>query len=416
MVASRKALPIGGGLDLKDPSLYESGDYHAVFARLRAEEPVYWNPEADSTGFWAITRYDDAVRVVQDPETFSSAIANGGMRIFNKPEVTEDAKPHILATDPPQHTQLRRALQPLFTPSVVAAMEGSVRIRMGRLIDRIADKGRAEFVTSIAAPLTLGLLTDLLAVPEADGASLFKWSNAFIGDDDPDYQASSEVRREAIVEMDEYAARLLAQRRARPGQDVVSLLADAKIDGKPIDFGTYTENLGVFLIAGNETTRHSLSCGALALTLFPLQKERLLAEPSLVASAAKEIVRWASPALHVRRTAMRDVEIGGCNIRKGDKVVVWYGSANRDEEKWQEAHEFDVGRFAGKATTHLGFGSGPHHCLGWRIAELQLRVALEELLSRLPDFRVVEPIRRLRSNFIAGIKEMHIAFTPARRT
>jgi linalool 8-monooxygenase len=413
MVASRKAIPIRSGLDLKDPELYTSDDCHGVFARLRAGEPVYWNPEADSTGFWAVTRYEDVVRVVQDPETFSAAVENGGMRIFNKHEVTVDPKPHLLAMDPPRHTQLRRALQPLFTPQVVATLESRVRARMTRLIDAIAQAGTVEFVSSIAAPLTLGLLADLIAVPESDSAKLLEWSNALIGDDDPDYHATIESRPQSLAEIDEYAARLLAERRKSPGMDLVSLLATAQLDGQPLDFGSYSENFAMFLIAGNETTRHSLSAGVLALSLFPAEKEKLLGQRSLLASAIKEIVRWASPVMHVRRTATRDTEIAGRSIRRGDKVVVWYNSANRDSCKWANPMTFEVGRFeSDSATPHLAFGSGPHYCLGWRMAELQLRVALEEMLDRLPDFHVTGPVRRLRSNFVGGIKELPVAFTP----
>jgi linalool 8-monooxygenase len=413
MVASRKAQPVDAEIDLKDPGLFASGAFPAVLARLRAEEPIYWNPEADSTGFWAVTRYDDAVMVVQDPETFSADVKNGGMRIFNKPDVTSDPKPHMLAMDPPIHTQMRKAVQAAFTPAAVAASEGRIRARMTRLVDAIAPTGRAEFVTAVAAPLTLGLLADLLGVPETDGPQLFNWSNAFIGDDDPDYQASLEVRLKALDDVDAYAGRLLEDRQKVPGKDFVSLLAAAKLDGKPLDFGTYTENFGAFLIAGNETTRHTLSTGMVALALFPEERAKLIAEPSLMPSAVKEITRWATPLMHVRRTAMRDTEISGRKIRKGDKVVVWYYSANRDEAKWADPGRFDVARFADRsATAHIAFGSGPHFCLGWRFAELQISVALEELLARIPDFRLADDVRLLRSNFIGGVKQVNITFTP----
>lgn len=415
--ARRKAVPASrAAIDLKNPDLYLDETYHALFSRLRANEPVYWNPEAESAGFWAITKYDDVVRIVQDPETFSAAIENGGMRIFNAREVAAEPRAHLLSMDPPQHTQLRRVLQPLFVPQRVANMESTIRARMTRLINKIAGAGKAEFVSSIAAPLTLGLLTDLLDVPENDSANLLKWSNAFIGDDDEDYQESVEYRQQCVAEMDKYALRLLSERKGRRGEDFVSLLSRVEIDGKAMDIDTYTTNFGAFLIAGNETTRHSLSAGILALSLFPAEKERLFANRSLIDSAVKEVIRWATPLMHVRRTAMADVEIGGRKIKKGDKVVVWYNSANRDEEKWDRSMQFNIRRFTKRtATPHLAFGHGPHHCLGWRMAELQLRVALEELLERLPDIRATQPVRFLRSNFIGGIKKLPVVFTPERR-
>jgi linalool 8-monooxygenase len=413
---ARKATPTNEtGIDLKNPNLYAGETYHAVFSQLRAKEPVYWNPEAGSTGFWAVTKYDDVVRVVQDPATFSAALGNGGMRIFDAREVAEGPRAHLLSMDPPQHTKLRRALQPLFAPQRVARMESTIRGRMTRLIDVIAEARQAEFVSAIAAPLTLGLLTDLLDVPESDSGRLLKWSNAFIGDDDEDYQETVEYRQQCVTDMEQYAIKLLSERKGGPGEDFVSLLANATIEGETMDIDTYTTNFGAFLVAGNETTRHSLSAGVVALSLFPMEKERLLADWSLIDSAVKEIIRWATPLMHVRRTAMGDVEIGGKKIKKGDKVVVWYNSANRDEEKWADAGQFDVARFTERTVApHLAFGSGPHLCLGWRMAELQVRVALEELLRRLPDFRATDAIRRLKSNFIGGIKELPVVYTPER--
>jgi linalool 8-monooxygenase len=410
----RKAVPIqDGGLDLKDPDLYAQETCHAVFAQLRAQDPVYWNFEADSAGFWVVTRYDDIVRVAQDPKTFSAAVENGGMRIFNAADVTPQPRSFLLSMDPPQHTDLRRALQPLFTPQRVAAAEGAIRARMTRLIDAIAETGQAEFVSAVAAPLTLGFLTDLLDVPESHSPKLMKWSNAFIGDDDEEYQESIEYRRQCVAEMDRYALDLLSERKDGQGEDFVSLIGRATVDGRALDIDTYTQNFAAFLVAGNETTRHSLSAGVLALSLFPSQKERLLADRSLIGSAIKEIMRWATPVIHVRRTAMKDVTLGGKRIRRGDKVVIWYTSANRDEEKWAEAAQLDIARFTDRAATpHLAFGTGPHHCLGWRFAELQMRVALEELLDRLPDLRAVQPVRRLRSNFVGGIKELPVIFAP----
>jgi linalool 8-monooxygenase len=419
MVTTRKAVAYepGGRLDFKNPDLYADPGYHERLARIRAEEPVYWNPEADGAGFWAITRYKDALAVLGDPATFSAAVENGGMRIFNKQDVVEQP-PHanIFSMDPPRHTELRRALLPLFTPQAVAAREARIRARIRKLMDRIADAGSAEFVSAVAAPMTLGLLTDLLDVPEADASLLFRWSNAIIGDDDLDYQESPEFRKRCLDEIDAYARRLLAERKGGRGNDFVTLVANAEVDGREMDFETYFENFAAFLIAGNETTRHSLSTAVLALTLFPAEKARLISNPSLVPGAVKEIVRWASPLMHVRRTVMKDTEIHGTKIRKGDKVVVWYNSANRDESIWPDASEFRIGRYADRTTApHLAFGHNPHHCLGWRFAELQVRAVLDEVLRRLPDLHATGEVRRLRSNIVSGIKEMHVAFTPEKR-
>ena len=414
--ARRKSSPVSQvTIDLKNPDLYLDENFQSVFARLRLEEPVRWNPESDSTGFWAVTRYEDVVRVVQDPETFSAATQNGGMRIFNAQDVAVDPRPNLLSMDPPQHTQLRRALLPLFVPQRIAAMESTIRRRMTRLIDSIAEAGDAEFVSSVAAPLALGLLTDLLDVPESDLAMLLRWTNALVGDDDDDYSESLQYRMKCVAEIDAYALELLSARKGAGRDDFVSILSRAEIDGRAIDRELYTYNFAGLLVAGNETNRHALSAGILALSIFPAEKEKLLADRSLIPSAVQEIFRWASPFMHVRRTAMRDIEFADKVIKKGDKVVVWYNSANRDEKIWSDAGKFDIARFANPATTsHLAFGHGPHFCLGWRIAELQLRVALEELMNRLPDLRAKHAIR-LRSNFISGIKQLPVVFTPQRR-
>jgi linalool 8-monooxygenase len=418
MVATRKTVAYepGGRLDLKNPDLYIDENYHARLARIRAEEPVYWNPEADADGFWAVTRYDDALSVLGDPATFSAAVENGGMRIFDKQDVT-DAPVHanIFSMDPPQHTQLRRALLPLFSPQAVAAREHRIRARIKALVDNISEAGSAEFVSAIAAPMTLGLLTDLLDVPEDDAALLLKWSNAIIGDDDLDYQESPAFRKRCLEEIDAYATALMKQRKGGEGQDFVSLIANAVVDGQAIDFDTYFENFAAFLIAGNETTRHSLSASVLAMSLFPDEKAKLIADPSLTKGAAKEIIRWATPLMHIRRTAMRDTEIRDTTIRKGDKVVVWYNSANRDESVWPDAARFRADRYSDPATPpHLAFGHNPHHCLGWRFAELQVNAVVEEMLRRIPDIHVTDGPRRVRSNIIGGFKEVHVSFTPVR--
>jgi linalool 8-monooxygenase len=417
MAKTRRAVPIDKPdiVDLKDPDIYAENRHDELFARLRAEEPVYWNPEADGPGFWVITRYSDAARIVRDASTFSAAAENGGMRIFNIQDVGADpAVPHFLSMDPPNHTDLRRAISGAFTANKIALMEPRIRARVKGLLNAVAARGEADFVAAVAAPTTLGVLTDLLDVPETDASSLLKWSNCLVGDDDPDYQPTVEYRLQVVDELDTYAARLFSERLHRRGRDVASLMTNAKIGGRTLSLPEFSVNFAAFVIAGNETTRHAIAHGMLALTLFPAQQVALLRDPLLIDSAVKEIIRWASPLMYVRRTAMIDVEIGGKAIKAGEKVVVWYYSANRDEEKWRNPLEFDVKRFAGARTMpHISFGTGPHHCLGWRLAELQVRVVFEEVLRRFPNIRVADPIRRLRSNFISGIKELPVTFTPS---
>lgn len=415
-------LDLEGRPDLKDPDLYMRNAHHEVFQRLRAHEPVYWNPEADAAGFWAITRHDDIEAISKNPKVFSSAKENGGHRIFNENEIDENnTEASMISMDPPGHAAYRRMVTPGFVPKRISNMEERIRARVTRLLDQLAEKGKTgnevEFVSAVAAALPIEVLAELFGVPESDGPKLFEWSNATVGEDDPELRVSDDYMRQCIIEMATYAAGLWQQRLAQPGEDLISMLAHSKIpnaEGKaePMSFPAYIGTFILLVVAGNETTRNSISGGLLALSEFPEERRKLLDNPALIPSAVQEIVRWVSPVLHMRRTATEDTEIRGQTIKKGDKVVMWYASANRDEEVWDEPFRFDVTRYTNpQAATQLGFGAGQHFCLGSRLAELQLKVLFEELLKRFPDIHVSGPIRRLRSNFIAGIKEMPVKLT-----
>ncbi len=406
-------LDLDGRPDLKDPDLYMRGEHHEIFRELRAQEPVYWNPEIDSTGFWAITRYDDIERISKNPNLFSSAKHMGGHRIFNEHEIAENqTDATMISMDPPEHAAYRRMITPGFVPKRVSNMEARIRARVTRLLDNLPKTGEAEFVSAVAAALPIEVLAELFGVPESDGPKLFEWSNATVGEDDPELRVSDDYMRQCIMEMAGYAAGLWQQRVEAPGDDLISMLVHSKIEGEALTFPAFIGTFILLVVAGNETTRNSISGGLLALSEHPAERRKLLDNPSLIPSAVQEIVRWVSPVLHMRRTATEDTEIRGQRIRRGDKVVMWYASANRDEEKWAEPDRFDVTRYANSQTpTQLGFGAGQHFCLGSRLAELQLRVLFEELLKRFPDIEVAGPVRRLRSNFISGIKEMPVRYS-----
>ena len=408
-----KAIDLGGKPDLKDPDLYLREEHHDVFRRLRAEEPVYWNPEADSTGFWAITRYDDIEAISKNPKLFSSAKEMGGHRIFNENEIGGNAtEASMISMDPPEHAGYRRMVTPGFVPKRISGMEDRIRTRVTRLLDNLPNSGEAEFISAVAAALPIEVLAELWGVPESDGAKLFEWSNATVGEDDPELRVSDEYMHKCLSEMAAYSAGLWQQRLEKPGDDLISMLAHSKIDGQSMSFPTYIGTFILLVVAGNETTRNSISGGLLALSENPAERQKLLDDPSLIPSAVQEIVRWVSPVLHMRRTATEDTEIRGQKIRKGDKVVMWYASANRDEDAFDDPYRFDVTRYTKPdAATQLGFGVGQHFCLGSRLAELQLKVLFEELLRRFPDMHVSGPVRRLRSNFIYGIKHMPVRYT-----
>ncbi|MGH7856915.1 MAG: cytochrome P450 [Candidatus Binatia bacterium] len=402
------------GIDLRNPDLYAGGDYHAVFTKLRHECPVYWNAGADGSGFWAITKYEDVVTVSKDPKLFSSARERGGHRIFDENVVSVGASrsndsldASMISMDPPGHARYRKMVTPGFTPPRIQALEERVRRRVTDVLDRIAPLGECEFVSSVAAELPIQVLAELFGVPQEDRRRLFEWSNAVIGEDDPELRSSQEHIDACIEAMARYSANLWQERLEHPGDDLISMLAHARVDGEPMTMQRYLATFILLVVAGNETTRNSLSGGLIALSENPGERRKLIDDPSLLPKAANEIVRWVSPVLHMRRTATDDTEIRGQKIRAGDRVVVWYCSANRDEEVFDEPFRFDVTR----ETPHLGFGIGQHFCLGSRLAELQLRVAFGELLGRFPDIVPAGPVRRLRSNFLAGIKSMPVRFT-----
>jgi len=401
-------------IDLADPDTFRVGVPHAAFALLRREAPVFRQAEASGRGFWAVTRYADVVAISRDPRLFSSNA--GGTNIFELDGGDlELVRMMLLNMDPPRHTKYRRLVSQGFTPRRIAQLERHVREICRRIVDGIAAAGECDFVTTVAADLPLQVIAEMLGVPHADRHRVFDWSNRLIGFDDPEYQTSAADGRLAAAEMWAYANALARERREQPRDDLVSVLMHAEVDGERLTEMEFDAFFLLLAVAGNETTRNLISGGMLALMEHPEERARLLAEPRLVPTAVEEMLRWVSPVLHFRRTATRDTELRGQRIRAGDKVVLFYPSANRDEAVFQDPDRFDVGRTPNE---HLAFGIGEHFCLGASLARLEIRAMFEELLSRLPDMELAGPVDRLRSNFINGIKHMPVRFTPerARRT
>ncbi|MBY8825614.1 cytochrome P450 [Sphingomonas colocasiae] len=402
--------------DLKDPDLYQDRAPHDVFARLRRETPVYWNPEVDGSGFWAFTRHADIVEVSRRADLFSSAFENGGHRIFNENEVgltgAGDSAVGIpfISRDPPIHTRYRKFVMPALAPGRLGDIEQRVEQRVAALFDRIPLGESVDIVPLLSAPLPLLTLAELLGLPSEMWLKLYHWTNAFVGEDDPEFRQSAESMAQTMSAFFAFSKELFDARRAEPGPDIASLLANAEIDGVPVPFNDFVGNLILVLVGGNETTRNSLSHTIHAFSENPDQWDAIRLEPDLLKSAPAEFVRHASPVLHMRRTAMADVEIGGQAIARGDKVVMWYISGNRDEAVFENADRFDVRR---RAVQHIGFGSGQHVCVGSRLAEMQLRVAFRLLARHVRRFEVEGKPRRFRSNFINGLKNLDVTLVPA---
>ncbi len=398
-------------VELYDPDTFVRGVPHDAFKLLRKEQPVYFHPEKDGPGYFAITKYDDVVTIGKDPGRFSSF--RGGTNIQDyPPEALSTIQLLMLNMDPPQHNKFRRLVSQGFTPRMVAQLEPRIREAAKKIVDRVAPEGHADFVTSIAAQLPLQVIAELMGIPDEDREKLFDWSNRLIGFDDPEFQTSLEDGRQAAMEMWMYANALAEERAGKAGGDVVTTLLNAEVDGAKLTEMEFDAFFLLLSVAGNETTRNLISGGLLALLEHPEQRARLIADPKLLESGVEEMLRWVTPVIYFRRTATQDTEIRGVKIKEGQKVCMYYASANRDEDVFPDSDRFDVGRTPNE---HLAFGVGQHFCLGTSLARLQITAMFEELLHRLPDIELAGPVRRLRSNFINGTKELPIRFTPQKR-
>jgi cholest-4-en-3-one 26-monooxygenase len=396
-------------IDLTSASVWERGVPYEWFDRLRASAPVYWHEEADGPGFWAITKHEDLRGLSKSPELFSSALA-GVSRLDMIGDQLAQMRMIIIGMDPPEHRLNRGIVNKAFTPNMVARLEPSLRAEARRALDEVAPQGRCEFVADLAARIPMWSISELMGVPEEDRHRLYELSHALIDDQDPEVAPTATARMDASVETFGYAQKMAERERANPGDNLTAALLQAEVDGRRLTDMEYNLFFLFLIVAGNETTRTMASNGMRTLIEWPGERARLIAEPALIPSAVEEMLRWSAPIHHFRRTATRDTALRGVTIREGDKLVMWYPSANRDEDVFERPYTFDVGR---DPNAQLSFGFGEHFCLGANLARLQLRVMFEEILARLPDIELASTPRRLHSNLINGIKEMPVTFSPA---
>jgi cytochrome P450 len=393
---------------------------HETFALLRREAPVHWYEWKHGRGYWCVTKHADVVAVSRDTKTYSSA---QGANLEDLDEEMRVARQSMLETDPPRHSRLRGLVGPPFTPRAVKAYELALRELTKEVLDHALPLGEFDFIEEIAKELPIRVLARLLGVPEDDREKLIDWGDRLIANTDPDFAdvlhdspASEEYRlvpfrSPASLELFEYGHALAAKRRAEPTDDLVSKLVHAEIEGERLTEREFDTMFLLLVVAGNETTRQAIAHGMLALLEHPDELARLRADPQLVwDTGADEILRWSSPVFHFRRTATRDVELRGRRIREGDKVVVWYVSANFDEEVFDEPFAFDVGR---TPNPHITFGGGgPHFCLGAHLARLEVQVMFDQLVPRLGSMELSGPVQRVRSNFTNALKRMPVRVTP----
>ncbi|TDB95276.1 cytochrome P450 [Actinomadura sp. 7K534] len=406
--------------DLSDPRTYEAGPPHAAFDVLRAAAPVAWHderpvalraseassglPAPPSPGFWAVTSHGLVHEVSRDPALFSSHL--GGTQLFSTDELTlAGLRLMLLNIDPPEHSRLRKIVSPAFTPRAVEALRASVGRHAREIADEIAGAGSVDLVTAVSKELPTRVLADLLGMPAEDRNLIVTWTDGMIAFEDAELTGDPSTAVAMFAEATEYGRQVAAERRARPTGDVMSAIANAEVDGERLTDGEFSMFWILLVIAGNETTRNSLTGAVIALQEHGLWDD-LVRDPGLLATGTDELVRHVSPVMQFRRTATRDTVLGGQRIRAGDKVVLWYTAANRDPAVFADPHVPDLLR---DPNPHLAFGTGPHFCLGSRLAKLEVSAMLTELLTRYPRLRLDGEAERITSSFIAGVDRLPVA-------
>ena len=396
--ADAASCPIG--VDVTDPELYASDRWRPVFARMRAEAPVNYCPDSTFGPYWSITRHADIQAIEARPDVFSSSFEHGGITVADLPDA------NFIAMDRPKHGEQRRVVAPAFGPGEIARLGVSIRQRTGELLDTLPIGTAFDWVDTVSVELTTQMLAILFDFPWEDRRKLSYWSD--VGSDiastfEP---AANAIRNGHLADMTHYFDTLFAAKRALPPAcDLVSMMAHSEAMGD-MDFAERTGNLILLIVGGNDTTRNSMSGGIVAFDRYPEQWQALIEDPAKAAAAAPEIVRWQTPLSHMRRTCLAETEVGGQTIRAGDKVLMWYISANRDEAVFPGAEHFDIDR--PNARRHLSFGFGVHRCVGARLAELQLQILIEEMLERRMTVRVTGTPEYVAQSFVHGYTRLPV--------
>jgi cholest-4-en-3-one 26-monooxygenase len=398
------------GFDLTDPDLYANRVPQEEFAELRRAAPVWWNPQQsdmgfNDDGFWAVTRHQDVIAVSRDSETFSS-YENGAIIRFpsgNTRDQVELQRVIMLNIDPPHHTKIRGIVSRGFTPRAINGLREVLNERARKIVAAALEQGTGDFVTDVACELPLQAIAELIGVPQEDRHKLFTWSNDMVGYDDPDYTGDGET---AAAEILGYSMLMAEDRRGCPREDIVTKLVHAQVDGDELTSDEFGFFVILLAVAGNETTRNAISHGMLAFLDNPDQWELFKARRP--ETAVDEIVRWATPVTSFQRTATRDVELGGQLIRKGQRVGIFYRSANFDDEVFENPEQFDILR---SPNPHVGFGgTGAHYCLGANLARLEIDLMFNAIADALPDMTRTGDPQRLRSGWLNGIKRLPVSY------
>lgn len=401
-------LPLDGSFNVARPSLFQKDAHWAYFDRLRAEAPVHLCEENEVFGpYWSITKYKDIMHVDTNHQIFSS---EGGITIGDQDE--DFTLPMFIAMDPPKHDDQRKVVSPVVAPMNLAKLESTIRTRAAGLLDALPTGEEIDWVDEISIELTTQMLATLFDFPFEDRRKLTRWSDVATAAPDTGIIDSEEQRREELIECLTIFTEIFKQRQQTPGDnDLITMLAHGEstkdLPDRPLEL---LGNLILLIVGGNDTTRNSITGGVLALNENPHEYDKLRDNPGLISSMVPEIIRWQTPLAHMRRRALEDTVLGGQTIKKGDKVVMWYVSGNRDEEAIENPYEFIIDR--AKPRQHLSFGFGIHRCMGNRLAEMQLRIVWEEILKRFETVEVVGEPERIFSTFVKGYSRLPVVLHP----
>jgi cytochrome P450 len=397
-------------VDVFDPCWHSDGPPHGLFARMRREAPVRWNPLADGSGCWTLMGHSEIAQVSRDPKTFSNH--EGGIMLHPDQVLPLDVTRNLLLyMDPPMHTKYRLILQNVFTPHAVKALEAPIRARVTRTIDEFIERGSADLVGELAVPIPIGVVSELLGVPDEDRDRFLSWTERV---EASTRSPQPEAALEAFGELAGYLHEQIERQSAEGRTDtILARLRDAEVDGRPLNDGEILVFFGLITFAGHDTTRNTTSNGWRALLEHPEALEQLRAEPELIPAAIEEILRWTTVVQWFNRTATIDTDLAGQRIAKGERVVMWYASASRDEEIFEEPQSFDIHRFK---NDHDAFGGGGRHfCLGAGLARLNLTIIFEETIRRLAGIAPAGEAERIVNSWSNVLSSLPVTFTPGPR-